>query len=300
VMSQINFALEFLECPNCQKSLQNFENELVCTECSSKFKIIDDNIIDLVSEKSNFFVNNNSSYYKKFYHEQKTQGFSNEEYGKPGISFKAPFSEHKRIGFIYSAVNFIKYLLQDQIVFDIGAGRGEYSLLISKFSKFVFHCDLDLSAIKVAQNEADKLGIKNIIFIRCDYFFLPFKPKSIPCSIVFGCFYRGKEFDLRLLKQISEKLKPGGIFIADFMSKERSQLFNVGNKDLKYLKTELVSLITSFQFLLLKTGGISYMIIPERFNIFVRSLPYSIYLLIDSMSKIFFPPARWLILCKKK
>jgi 2-polyprenyl-3-methyl-5-hydroxy-6-metoxy-1,4-benzoquinol methylase len=286
-LNPIDYSLPFLTCPNCSESIINNKKTLHCSSCSSDFQILDENIIDLVSHNSFDFKTNASSESYSEYSDLRNLGHPTEEKARLwGLESKFGIS-----GFVFTLRNKIISLLEDEIICDIGAGVGNYSLFFANQAKFVFHCDLDLEAILSAAKEAKKQKINNILFIRCDYLYLPFRSNSLDCITSIDVLEKGYEHDSKLIEQISQKLISNGKYIIDFHTKERTKLTKAPITD-RYSKEELTALINSHDLSITKIFGMGYLPTIRNFSRFFYSIG-------NVFCKLFFPPARWLVVGKK-
>ena len=295
-MSIFQLAQKYFVCPNDGGKLESLSHALICRTCNEKFKIINENTVDLVSKNSPIIeLNSSTDWYRNFYSNAKKTRIGD----LPSSLQYTPFSKVKRFGFMKQALKIIQKFTKNQFVCDIGAGRGDYSLALANQASLVFHCDLDMKAINTARKEANKLRLKNIIFVRCDYFHLPFHPNSIPFITCFGSLLRGKDHDEKILEQFSRIVKKDGMLFVDFVGKERTKITHAKFQELKYTKNELSVLFDRFNLKIIKIQGLSYIIIPTVLGHLIRKLPFSIYNIIDSFSKLFFPPSRWFVVGHK-
>lgn len=286
-LNLIDYSLQFLACPNCLKSITKNEKTLHCSSCNSDFPILDENIIDLVSNDSFDFITNATSEIYSEYSDLRSLGHPTEEKARLwGLESKYGIS-----GFVSTLRNKILSMLEDEIICDIGAGVGNYSLFFANHAKLVFHCDLDLEAILSAAKEAKKQKINNILFIRCDYLYLPFRSNSLHCITSIDVLEKGYEHDSKLIEQISQKLIPNGKYIIDFHSKERTKLTKAPKTD-RYSKEELITLINSHNLSITKIFGMGYL--PT-----IRNFSRGFYSIFNTLCKLFFPPARWLVIGQK-
>ena len=280
-MSLIDSVIQFLACPDDQSPLKKLNNELICSHCNHSFKILDENIVELLPSKP-FDIevkNDTTKAYEEYYSDLKNIGHSKDDDKRLW---------HAPKGFVNSHRSEILHLLEGEIISEIGAGIGLYSIPMAKFAKFVFHCDLDQEAIFAAQQEAKKQNISNILFIISNYFSLPFKPNSIPTITCLDVLLRGHEHDKKVLHEITSKIKTSGNIILDFHAKERSKINKNLDLDGCYSKNEIHSFLLEFRL-------ISENIIGVGFAPTFENIPSSFYYIIDKFCKFFFPPARWII-----
>ena len=197
--------LSFLVCPNDGNNLEFSNDEIKCTSCLTKFPIIEENIIELVSSKSfDITTSDTESSYSKYYSDLRNLGHPEQEKMRLwGLESKS--------GFVQSMIKKIKEFTENKIVCDVGAGVGNYSISIAKHAEFVFHCDLDMESIAAAKKRAKEKQIDNILFVRSDYLSLPFKINIIPCVTCIDVLERGREHDNLLLEELSKITQHNGI-----------------------------------------------------------------------------------------
>jgi ubiquinone/menaquinone biosynthesis C-methylase UbiE len=226
--------------------------------------------------------------YSKYYDDLNNLGHSSEEKKRLWGMKSNSIPE----GFFEKSLNTIMKFVDKEIVCDVGAGIGDYSLSLAKKSKTIFHCDLDYEAIIYAKKLAKKLGLKNILFIRCDYMFLPFKNSSLPCITCIDILERGEEHDKKLMKELTLKIKPKGICITDFHSKERMKLTRVKDFGDRYSKNELKLFFSKYDLKIEQLIGLGFL--PQ-----FKNMPTKMYKIGNYFAKLFFPPARWLVVSSK-
>lgn len=286
-LNLLDYSLQFLACPNCLESITKHEKTLHCSKCNSDFQIHDENIIDLVSNNSFDFKTNTSSKSYSEYSDLRNLGHPTTEKARLwGLE-----SKYGTSGFVSTLRNKILSFVKSETICDVGAGVGNYSLFFSNKAKIVFHCDLDLEVIFSAAQEAKKQKINNILFIRCDYLYLPFRSNSLHCITSIDVLEKGYEHDSKLIEQISKKLIPNGKYIIDFHSKERTKLTKAPITD-RYSRKELTSLINSHNMSINEIFGMGYL--PT-----IRNFSGIVYSILNNLCKLFFPPARWLIIGHK-
>ena len=282
--------LTILACPDDHSDLKLDSESLKCINCKREFSI-NNNLIDL-RPNENFNVNNKdvNNIYKSYYENLSNFGEGGEEIGTFGIEMNSISS-----GFVNETLKIIKKYFSDKdIVCDIGAGSGDYSIELAKKSKYMLHCDLDINGIKISQENAKKRKINNIYFLYCDYFKLPFKTNSIDFLYSIDIFERGKEHENKLLNEIERIIKKKSKIIIDFHSKERKKLTRVENKALfPYSKEEIQSLIHNFEFKINEIIGTGF--IPQLLKWSEKQ-----YKILNPIARsLYFPPARWLVIFTK-
>lgn len=265
------------------------DSSLVCTSCARKFGI-EGNLIDLrprsvvqISKQNEVAIE-----YDEIYQNLVNSG----SLGKD----RAPFgliSKSVSPGFFKETISFLrKRISKDLVVCDVGAGSGDYSVELARSCKFMFHCDLDLEGISLAQKNAEEKGLDNILFLRCNYFRLPFLPHVLDLAYTIDVLERGEEHDKVLLQEIVHVLKNDGLLCFDCHSKERTRLTRVPSSSNRYFKEEVQTLVNNFSLKLTEITGTGF--IPQ-----VRIWSETEYRFLNMLAKMFrFPPARWLLSCR--
>jgi 2-polyprenyl-3-methyl-5-hydroxy-6-metoxy-1,4-benzoquinol methylase len=288
-LNLIKQVLPYLACPNDGNNLEILECNLFCDECESNYKILDSNFIELLP-KTSFQPKSETTtkMYSKYYDDLSKLGHSSEDkkrlWGIQSNSIPKGFFEKSR--------DTIMKFIDQNLVCDVGAGIGDYSFPLAKKSKIIFHCDLDLEAINYSRKIAYEQNLNNILFIRCDYMFLPFKNSSLPCITCIDVLERGEEHDNKLLEQLTLKIKSHGICISDFHSKERMKLTRVKDFGDRYSKNDLKSLFSKNDMNISEIIGMGFL--PQ-----LKNIPGLIYYIGNAIGKIFLPPARWLVISTK-
>ena len=114
-----------------------------------------------------------------------------------------------------------------QLFCDLSAGAGYYTLEYSRHFQHVLHCDLSIESINYAHSQSKKYSIENIIFLRLDYFNLPFF-SNIRNILCFDTLIRGEEHERLLLRSIKRALAPGGRALVDFHNWWHNPLRRIG------------------------------------------------------------------------
>lgn len=107
-------------------------------------------------------------------------------------------------------------------ILDLGCGRGRHAINLAKRGYEVTGIDLSEEAIKTARAKARKEGLENIRFLLRDMR-RPL-PETFDAIVnlftTFGYFERDEE-NTQVLDSIAEMLRPGGVFVLDYMNSER-------------------------------------------------------------------------------
>ena len=280
-----------LVCPDDNSDLLLDNEELICTNCKRKF-IVNENVIDL-RPKGNLNIEDLGvgKIYKTYYENLSTTGSGGEEIETFGVVSNSISS-----GFVKDVFSRLqKHVSRDMLVCDVGGGSGDYSVKLSKKCKFMLHCDLDLDGIKIAQKNAKKHNIENIVFLYCNYFRLPLKNEKIDLTYSIDILERGLRHEKKLLLEIERVAKKQSKIIIDFHAKERKRLTHNENEALHtYSKNEIQDLINEFKFEIKNIVGTGF--IPQLIKFSEKQ-----YDILNPLAKLIsFPPARWLVLLVKK
>ena len=282
--------IQFLACPNDKNDLEIHPSFLSCPKCKQKFNIISENVIDFVTKnKFNIETSVTSNHYSSYYEDLKTLGHSSEDTKRLwGLK------KHKLFqGYVKKRSRQFQHVIKNSIVCDVGASIGDYSFEFAKQSEIVFHCDLDLESILYASKIAKDKKLKNMFFIRCDYFFLPFKNNSLPTITCIDILMRGPEHDNKLLDNLTNCLSLNGLLLMDFHTLERTKVFKKSQRpELFYSKSKLEEIFKKFNLNIEKIYGDGYF--P-----FIKKLTLNIYSIGDAFCKFIFPPSRWIAICTK-
>lgn len=115
----------------------------------------------------------------------------------------------------------------DAVFCDVTGAAGHYTFAASGLFPWVLHCDLCPGALRYASEKASKLGLRNIFFLRVDYFQLPFRA-SLDRMICMDTLIRGRTHEISLLRNIHGSLAPGGRALVDFHNWWHNPLRRIG------------------------------------------------------------------------
>lgn len=289
-LADLNDIINLLCCPDDNaKLLIKDGSSLGCSKCARHFRV-NGNVIDLQpSSKADIDKENEvSAKYHQLYQNLVDTG----SLGKDRTPFGL-VSRSVSLGFFKETASHLrKRIARDFIVCDVGAGSGDYSVELAKNCRVMFHCDLDVSAIAVAQKSAQLQEINNIFFLRCDYFHLPFLPRVLDFVYTIDVLEHGAKHDKHLLGEMVRVSKSGGYVAFDCHSKERSKLTKVEGTDDRYSKEKIVAMAKEQSLDVIEVSGTGF--IPQ-----VRIWSTTEYRFLNFFAKLFrFPPARWLLSCR--
>ena len=291
-MTILDDALEYLACPDDLGTLVKTDNYLTCQSCHKTFKILNENIIELLPKEHYHIKSNDTPEYYKIWYDNLLSG--NQYVKTQDDDKKVIIPTFLPGGFDKELVSKVDFPTSS-IICEVGSGVKSLSIQYAKKSKLVFHTDFDLKDIVNSRKLARDQNLKNIVFVMCNYFHLPFKENSLPIVINTGILGRhGAEHDDKLLEGMSKVVAYGGKLIFDFYAMERGILPDVNKvgRNFAYSKSSISSLISKFNLHREKIIGVGYMpIIGKQSD--------KIYKIGNLIAKKLLPPARWVVTCSK-
>lgn len=208
----------FLRCPDDGTEVQFERDRLRCLHCSRRFEIRGTNFLEMLPvQPSELSTGSNAAYrqgYLDAFHEPFVENPDARAWGS-AETVPAPWLA-KRL----RQVRRVAPIVTDgatphQVLCDVAAGAGHYTFAYSGNFHLVFHCDLSVANLNYARKRAHESGIRNIVFIRCDYFSLPFR-HTLDRIICVDTLVRGEEHEAKLLLSITRSLAASGRAVVDF------------------------------------------------------------------------------------
>jgi len=281
-------------CPDDHWSLELYKDYLECQKCQRRFSIFSKNLVEILPEEipqwnlSDEDNKQDEEEYKKICSEK----FIWVENPK-GWGFFPELRPGSR-AFVKKEIDKIKNIIlshrQNGLIIDVSGGSGNYSLPLSSLTPLMVCCEADIQSLLTAYYSANRLKIKNIIFVRANYLRLPFQDNIFDTVICIDTLERGKNHEIKLIEEIYRILKEDGVGILDFHNlRPLAKIFNP--KITFYSKKEI-------EVLLRKLNIKKFEIYP--FGYFPTSLALSerIYLFLDKFL-FFFPPIRYIVVIRK-
>ena len=236
--------LNILKCPNTWENLHIDWDFLINKSGTFKYKIYDDNFIELLPKKP-YTVNIQSSWIhdNSFYHGQlnKLIDFSIDTSDARGQIDDLP--EGYQV-FIKNELKLIKEEVKNKnkhIAIDISAWVWTYTFELAKKYDLVIHFDLWDKSLVYAYNKAKKLGINNILFVRWDWFKFPFQENIADLIISIDSFiYYDIKDDIKVINDMYSLLNNKWIIFADFHHSKpffhNKKIHEYTNNEILYLK----------------------------------------------------------------
>lgn len=215
-MSPLQELLPILTCPDDHGALRESGDGLECAGCGRRFPVLAPNLVELLPRVE--ALRDDGSAYSADYLAERSREFvfraDAEAWGAPE-GRPEPWVERK-----YRQVEAVRELLLDGepsegVMCDFSAGAGYYTFAYARDWRYVLHCDLSVDGLAYAHRKAERLGLRNILFVRMDYLRPPFRG-TLDRVVCLDSLIRGEAHEKRLLGTIRRALRPGGAAVVDF------------------------------------------------------------------------------------
>jgi SAM-dependent methyltransferase len=225
-----------LSCPEDGTSLRFASNALHCPSCARHFPVHSDNLAEILPLRPRAFpASANPTYYRDYVrafdqvyrNDPTTLAWGAEE----AVSESWARKRRRQVAAVERLITEENRSEENRntnsILCDVAAGAGYYSFAYAPLFRLVIHCDLSVENLSYAWRRARSLGIRNIVFLRTDYFALPFH-RALDCVICLDTLIRGASHDSALLASIARSLKTGGSAVVDFHNWWHNPLRRIG------------------------------------------------------------------------
>jgi SAM-dependent methyltransferase len=221
-----------LSCPDDGTSIEMEEGVVRCTSCGRLFSRHSDGVLELLPRNpTRLPASGVSESYRRGYDEEFRKKYPPEPgttaWAQPESSPESWVRKRER------QVRFVSSILQrpgpgEATVFcDLSAGTGYYTFSYAGKYRMVMHCDLSPGNLAYASAKAASRGLRNIAFLRIDYFNPPFRA-VLPLAICLDTLERGLAHERLLLESIGRTLAGGGTAIVDFHNVHHNPLRRAG------------------------------------------------------------------------
>jgi SAM-dependent methyltransferase len=223
--------INLLSCPDDGGPVRYASTELLCSACLRRFSIRGNNLAEMLPLRLSEAAAFANPAYHKGYLQAFEEVYRDEEAGLGwGAEETVPESWSRKRRRQVAAVEPLiteGATASESVCCDIAAGAGNYTLAYAHRFRFVFHCDLSVDNLNYARRKARERGIKNVFFLRADYFALPFQ-RSLDRILCLDTLIRGESHDAALLGGILRSLAPTGIAVVDFHNWWHNPLRRIG------------------------------------------------------------------------
>jgi SAM-dependent methyltransferase len=241
-----------LFCPDDGAALHHASGEFRCSSCTRRFPIHAENLAEILPNRPCALPPTVHSEYRNAYVQAFAENFrqGNAGYGW-GAEQTVPESWARRRR---RQVAVVQPLIAEgtkpggAVLCDIAGGSGYYTFAYSHLFRFVFHCDLSVDNLSYAWREARSRGLRNVFFLRIDYFAPPFR-QSLDRIMCLDTLIRGEVHDSAVLAAIVPSLKPAGSAVVDFHNWWHNPLRRLGllpdnfRNNRSYCRTEAEKLL---------------------------------------------------------
>jgi SAM-dependent methyltransferase/uncharacterized protein YbaR (Trm112 family) len=222
----------------------------VCLQCGRTYPLHGGQVLELLPSRPVEFRSTENPEYAGEYERAFRQPFEMREdvlpWGAPEISEPAWAAKRERQ--VRAVLASLVGHEVCPVLCDISAGCGQYTFALARHFKWVLHCDLSVDSLSYAARKSAQMGIANILFLRVDYFRMPFA-HSLDRILCFDTLIRGKVHEEALLRQIRRALRPGGKAMIDFHNWWHNPLRRLGllpenfGQNRSYARAEAESLL---------------------------------------------------------
>lgn len=110
---------------------------------------------------------------------------------------------------------------ENKTIVDFACGSGRNTIVMAKKGFNIYAIDYNLECLALTKEKIDNLSYTNIQYIQNERTDIPVPSESSDCLVAWGAlFYVNSKDRDKLFKEIYRVLKPGGLFFADFRTKE--------------------------------------------------------------------------------
>jgi SAM-dependent methyltransferase len=246
---------KYLRCPDDGAELRVAGASLNCLRCGRSFPRVGDRIIEMLPSEAAQLPAEvvNSRYgtdYRRFFHTPVQPDHDALAWGAAEVVDKR--WENARLHHAQQVMAFLRKgdSSNSKTFCDFSGGAGYCTFAAAKEYPIVFHCDLSGGSLVYAGRKAAALGLKNIFFVRADYFAPPFRA-SVSQVVCLDTLIQGKWHEERLLATVRGALIHGGAAVADFHNWWHNPLRRIGllpqnfPKEGSYTAAGLESLLAS-------------------------------------------------------
>lgn len=246
-MNLLKKYLNILKCPNTWEDLHIDWDFLINKSGTFKYKIYDDNFIEILPERpyqvdiKSSWIKDNSFYYGQLNKKINSSLDTSDAWGQfEKFPLWYQIFIKKEIDLIYKySKNTSKH-----IAIDISAWVWTYTFELAKQYDLVIHFDLRDKSLVYAQNKAKELWIDNILFVRWDWFNFPFQENIADLIISIDSFiYYDIKDDIMVINNMYSLLNDKWIIFSDFHHSKpffhNKKIHEYTNKEIVYLKDNI-------------------------------------------------------------
>ena len=279
----------YLCCPDDGRPISIRSGRIVCLGCGREYSILAENFIEMLPSKFPAWELQDGApkgaeqmsieeFHKEFEWEPKSSGWGDLSSASQG--YRAFYQAQGMA--IYEGLN----PQGTEIAIDVSGAVGNHSVALADKVRVMVNCDLHGPSILTAYQRRKE----NMICVRAPYLRLPFYSGTFDYAICTDTLIRGRTHEVKLLREITRILKPGGKAVVDFHNRRLGSSSNAIS--LAYSLGEVKSI--------LHEAGIGKHEIFPFAHIPLRFVPTErLYGLMDVFARIFLDGARHMVLFTK-
>jgi SAM-dependent methyltransferase len=219
ISERLQTILELLSCPDDGQPLRLAKAQLLCSGCGRSFPLDREDLAEILPIHPVGLPVSTSAEYCSAYLMLFEQQFQRDSPCLPRAAEETATGAwiRKRRRQVSAVLPLVTEGAEPgaSVLCDIAAGAGHYTFAYAPHFRFVLHCDLSVQNLSYASRKARERNLKNVFFLRIDYFRPPFR-QSLDRLLCLDTLIRGEGHDSMLLKSIAGCLKPTGRAVIDF------------------------------------------------------------------------------------
>ncbi len=219
MVSKLEVVSSLLSCPDDGGSLSLETGGLYCPKCLRHFPVLTTGVIEILPrEPSPLPRETVSSTYREDYVKAFAQPYVDDgasmAWGAPE-TMRPDWVRRRQRQVLQTLSVLLKGAGNKTIPCDLSGGAGYYTMEYARFFNLVLHCDLSVESLDYMVHRARARGLDNMVFLRIDYFKLPFR-RSLDRVICLDTLIRGEGHERLLLQSIKGAVRPDGFALVDF------------------------------------------------------------------------------------
>lgn len=137
--------------------------------------------------------------------------------------------ERKKHDLVYPDENVVRYLHKNfstgkgKTILDFGCGSGRNTVVMADMGFKICAVDYNDVCLKLTREKMEQKGYKNVTYMRNQRSDIPVEDMGVDVIVAWGALFYFNETDRhKNFIELHRVLKPGGVFLADFRTKDDS------------------------------------------------------------------------------
>lgn len=137
--------------------------------------------------------------------------------------------ERKKHDLKYPDENVVRYLHRNfstgegKYILDFGCGSGRNTLVMADMQFHIYAVDYNDICLSLTKEKMDKINYEKITYLKNTRTDIPIDSESLDCVVAWGALFYCNQADRNaIFGELNRILKKGGLFLADFRTKEDS------------------------------------------------------------------------------